>query len=163
MGTDNYIYLHVLDFGSVTQKTRVKHVGENPVRATEIVAYDISDQVHELATGKRARSDLDNAPIRETTLENSFHGAPINLAARLFESTPARDGYCYLVIYNGANGAYRQTVQFLKDGAIWRQAYRIERWKEGTIWVPVGQYFDPGFPTTGDLLVRASASFPNLK
>lgn len=162
MGEGSYFYLHVRGFGGASPRADIKHVGANPVRHTEILIFDITDQIQDLAARRTSQYDLERAPRQRYFAEASYAGRPNMLNAHPFEANPNRDTYAYFVNLQGANGTYRQIIQLRRVGNEWKQGYVVQRVLVDDRFEPVGQFFDEGFPMGGDMIICPGADFPRL-
>jgi hypothetical protein len=160
-GANSFFYLHVFHFGEANFQPRIVHVGKNPVRDTEVLLYDISEQVPALTSGQ-THVDLDREPDYRNKADASYPGHPNKLLGKTFETNPTRDSYAYFVYFNGGSGAYRQVFEFVKIKGTWKQAYRVERVPFDEMRVPVGEYFEEGFPNNRKLLLRPTPGYKRL-
>jgi hypothetical protein len=162
MGTGSYFYLHVREFGGPSPRAEVKHIGSNPVRDTEILIFDITDQISDLAARRTTKYDIERIPKRKYFVSASYAGRVNRLTDQSFETSPSRDSYAYFVNMQGANGTYRQVIQFRRVGNEWKQAYIVQQVLADDTFKPIGQFFDEGFPTDGDVIIRTKADYPLL-
>jgi hypothetical protein len=160
MGEGSYVYLHARGFGGASPVARLVHVGENPVRDTEILVHDVTDQVPALAMRLVSRYDVESAPTKRVFLDATYPIRPSKINTPVFEVNPSREMYAYFIYVSGANGTYRQILQLVKVGEEWKQAYKVQAVVGDKKYLPIGEYFDQGFPD-GALLQR-SDEFPNL-
>lgn len=163
MGTDSYFYLHVRGFGGPSPRADVRHIGANPVRDTEVLVFDISQQIADLGARRVTKYDLESAPRQRHFVQASYAGRPTILDAQVVEANPSRDTYAYFVNLQGANGTYRQVIQFRKVSDGWKQGYIVERVRTDDTREPIGQFFDEAFPADGDSIVRPAKGFPQLR
>ena len=163
MGEGSYFYLHVRGFGGAIARAEIKHVGPNPVRDTEILIFDVTDQIGDLAARRTRKYDLDRAPRQRFFAEASYAGRANMLNAQPFAANPDRDNYAYFVNLQGANGTYRQIIQLRRVGNEWKQGYVVQRVLVDDKFEPVGQFFDEGFPENGESIVRPAPGFHNLQ
>jgi hypothetical protein len=158
-GAGSYFYLHLAEFGQSDQRARVRHVGKNPVRDTEVLVWDVSDQIPRVAP--RNKFDLNDEKVKRVNITISYPGQVKRLTRNLFAEAPKQDSYSYLVVITGGYGTYQQFIQLVRDGEVWKQAYVVERIPEdGGPSKYVGQYFDEGFPPPGPGVLRPMAGCP---
>jgi X-X-X-Leu-X-X-Gly heptad repeat protein len=162
MGIGSYFYLHVRGFGQASPQALIKHVGSNPVRDTEILIFDITDQISDLAARRTQTYDTNRAHKQKQFVQSSYAGPQNMLDARVFESNPTRNTYAYFIYLSGANGTYRQIIQLVKASDVWKQGYVVQKLVAPNKFEPIGQFFDDGFPTEGELIVRPSPDYPRL-
>lgn len=161
MGTDSFIYLHVINFGKEKPEAAVVHVGKNPVRDTEVIVHDVTPQLPDIAAGLKRTFAIKGVPHRSTRAEVSHPNLNNALTPFLFEAQPKEENYFYVVRYYGATGSFKQLVNLAKVDGKWKQAYRVERLIGETGAEPIGQYFDPDFPVGANYL-RRSERFKEL-
>jgi hypothetical protein len=162
MGTGSLFYLHVRGFGGQSPEARIVHVGDNPVRDTEILIFDVTAQIPHISTRRASQYDTDNAPRQRIVVRASYPRRSTKLTQQVFEANPTREAYTYLIYLSGANGSYRQILQLAKVGDVWRQAYRIQETLGRELRKPIGEYFDKEFPSGTQSILQPSAEFPDL-
>ena len=163
MGVGSYFYLHVRGFGLENPQALIKHVGENPVRDTEILVFNITDQIPDLAARRIQRYDLEGATRQRHFIQASYAGAQNRLDAQVFESNPTAGMYAYFINYSGANGTYRQIIQLVKREDAWKQAYVVQKVLSDGRFESMGQFFEKGFPADGPLIIRPSDRVPSFQ
>ena len=62
----------------------------------------------------------------------------------------------------GANGTYRQIIQFMRVGNDWKQAYAVETVAVNGALNLIGQLFDEGFPPHGEVVLQHRAGVRQL-
>lgn len=163
MGADSYFYLHLVAFGRKEPQAVVIHVGKNPVRRTQVVVQDITNQMPDIFAKRNRTIDLLGPPRRDIHVEESHPTLNSVLTQYLFESNPVAENYFYLVRFYNGNGTYRQILNLAKVDGNWKQAYFVERIVDDTSEPePVGQFFDPDFPL-GPTHMAKKPGYPELK
>lgn len=160
-GANSFLYLHVRNFGGASPEAHLVHVGENPVRDTEILVHDVTDQVPALVMRIADRYDVEKASSKRAFVDAVYPIRPSKLTMPMFEVNPSREMYAYFVYISGANGTYRQILQLVKVGQEWKQAYLVQAVLGKRQYSPVGKFFDEGFPDPA--LIQRSAEYPDLK
>lgn len=107
MGAGSYFYLHVRGFGGPSPQAEMRHIGVNPVRDTEILIFDITQQISDLARRRVTKYDTEHSPRKRHLVETAYAGRRTVINAQLFEENPAGGTYAYFVNLQGANGTYR--------------------------------------------------------
>ncbi len=157
-GADSYFYLHPRNFGILSHAAMIEHVGSYPVRDTEVTAVDVTAQVSDLVAGRARSYDLSQIHYRDVIDVSDPRSARKKLARYPFQNNPERDRYAYVVQISGLSFTLRQVVQFVKINDEWKLGYIVERVNEPDSGAPrfelLHQYFDEGFPTTGDVIVK---------
>ncbi|MCH7822051.1 MAG: hypothetical protein IIA07_08540 [Proteobacteria bacterium] len=143
-GGNSYFYLHVNDYGTDNPTADIRHEGDNPIRDAEIIIFDVTGQIPDIASGQTTRYDLENAPQVTVRVAVSYpHGAR-HLTQFPFERNPSNSFYAYFIHVYANNGNVRQQLQLEKVEGTWQQAYVVERDDEGTL-RPLTQHFDDAF------------------
>ena len=156
-GEGSYFYLHIQGFGSATAAGRsheeIKHVGDNPVRDTEILVYDITGQIPDAVAGRIRTFTLDEANRKRHYVNVSYPERPGNVLDReLLQQNPTSDSYAYFILLSESTGIFREVIQLVRGTDEWKQAYYVERRVGPSHFEVVGEHFDAGFPTTADTL-----------
>lgn len=159
-GGDSFFYLHFSRFGGDKPAAEVRHVGAYPVRNTELIFFDVTAQVPGIASGRARTFDLEGERKRQE-IDIAYPGGPRRVLVRypLETNTPAPT-YSYFIHIGSGNGTYRQLVQFVNVGSVWKQGYRVDRVSQNEAseneFTLVAEYFDEDFPTDGEVLVKPS-------
>lgn len=163
LGTGSYIYLHVENFGTPAAKATIRHVGENPVRKTEVLVFDITDRIPLLVTRQidrytEAEGGAENFKGR---VDESYPDQARKLTVNPFAPAAEKETAGFFVYISGANGTIRQVFQFIKVGDTWRQAYKVQRVAGTKKYKPLGEYFDKEFPVEGLVMLRPDPTYPD--
>jgi hypothetical protein len=156
-GEGSYFYLHPRAFGSDQRAAIIQHVGENPARDTELLIFDLSQQIPDLAARRVQNLDMSRQQSRQMVDVSYPRGAQRKLMQFPFENAPDKDNYAYAVQITGASYQLRQIIQFIKVNGAWTQAYIVERVEEsddGRHLVRIHESFDDGFPDSGNVIIR---------
>lgn len=163
-GGDSYFYLHVSGFGGTT-RARMQHVGQYPVRDSEVSVWDITDQIAEARAGRQPQFRLsEERNSIDVDIVYPHPAVARSITRQLFGDNLTNDNYVFFVHIGSGISSLRQLIQFVRVGGNWRQAYIVEKVLSDGETKPLGQYIDPEFPASGpNIVLTKRADFPQLR
>jgi hypothetical protein len=144
----------LVNFGKPDHEAQIRNVGKYPVRDTQINVFDVTEQFADIASGRVKEFSLIREGRRDALIDIAYpHLTDRILGSYVFETNPTRPAYVYFLYITNATGRFRQLIHLVNVDQTWQQAYFVERLSDAQP-ERVVQYFDPGYPSTGERLLR---------
>ncbi len=152
-GGDSFFYVHLADFGKPANRAEIRNFGKYPVRDTQINVFDVTEQFADLAGGRIKEFALTPANRKDVSVDVAYpHLKDRVLTSYIFETNATRPMYAYFLYITNATGRFRQVIHLVNTNGKWQQAYVVDRLLDDRQAEHVVQYFDDGYPQTGDRL-----------